>query len=192
VCSQHQITQLLEQWGGGDQQALEKLTPLVYAELHRLASRHLRRERPDHTLQSTALVNEAYLKLVGQHSIRWQNRAHFFGIAAQLIRRILVDHARTRLAEKRGASAPKLSLEDVLESPAARDLDLVALDDALEDLAKIDPRQSRVVELRFFAGLSVEETAEVMQMSPATVKREWTSAKAWLFRQIRRQAADAP
>jgi len=192
VCSQHQITQLLEQWGGGDQQALEKLTPLVYAELHRLASRHLRRERADHTLQSTALVNEAYLKLVGQHSIRWQNRAHFFGIAAQLIRRILVDYARTRLAEKRGSNAPKLSLEDVLESPAARDLDLVALDDALEDLAKIDARQSRVVELRFFAGLSVEETAEVMQMSPATVKREWTVAKAWLFRQIRRQAADAP
>jgi RNA polymerase sigma factor (TIGR02999 family) len=183
---------LLEQWGGGDQQALERLTPLVYAELHRLASRHLRRERPDHTLQSTALVNEAYLKLVGQHSIRWQNRAHFFGIAAQLIRRILVDYARTRLAEKRGSSAPKLSLEDVLESPASRDLDLVALDDALEDLAKIDARQSRVVELRFFAGLSVEETAEVMQMSPATVKREWTVAKAWLFRQIRRQAADAP
>jgi RNA polymerase sigma factor (TIGR02999 family) len=192
VRSPDQITLLLEQWGGGDQQALEKLTPLVYAELHRLASRHLRRERPDHTLQSTALVNEAYLKLVGQHSIRWQNRAHFFGIAAQLIRRILVDYARTRLAEKRGASAPKLSLEDVLESPVARDLDLVALDDALEDLAKIDARQSRVVELRFFAGLSVEETAEVMQMSPATVKREWTTAKAWLFRQISRQAADAP
>ena len=192
VCSQHQITQLLEQWGRGDQQALARLTPLVYAELRRLATRHLRRERPDHTLQSTALVNEAYLKLVGQHSIRWQNRAHFFGIAAQLIRRILVDYARTRLAEKRGSSAPKLSLEDVPESAANRDLDLVALDDALEDLAKIDARQSRVVELRFFAGLSVEETAEVMQMSPATVKREWTAAKAWLFRQIRRQAVDAP
>ena len=192
MSTQHQITQLLEQWGGGDQQALERLTPLVYSELHRLASRYLRRERPDHTLQSTALVNEAYLKLVGQHSVRWQNRAHFFGIAAQLIRRILVDYARTRLADKRGSNAPKLSLDDVLESPAARDLDLLALDDALEDLAKIDARQSRVVELRFFAGLSVEETAEVMQMSPATVKREWTAAKAWLFRQIRRQAADAP
>lgn len=189
--TQHQITQLLEQWGGGDQQALEKLTPLVYAELHRLASRYLRRERPDHTLQSTALVNEAYLKLAGQHSVRWQNRAHFFGIAAQLIRRILVDYARTRLADKRGSDAPKLSLDDVLESTAARDLDLVALDDALDDLAKIDARQSRVVELRFFAGLSVEETAEVMQMSPATVKREWTAAKAWLFRELRRQAVDA-
>jgi RNA polymerase sigma factor (TIGR02999 family) len=191
VYTQHQITQLLEQWGGGDPQALEKLTPLVYAELHRLASRYLRRERPDHTLQSTALVNEAYLKLAGQHSVRWQNRAHFFGIAAQLIRRILVDYARTRMADKRGSNAPKLSLDDVLESTPARDLDLVALDDALDDLAKIDARQSRVVELRFFAGLSVEETAEVMQMSPATVKREWTAAKAWLFRQIRRQAVDA-
>jgi RNA polymerase sigma factor (TIGR02999 family) len=192
VCSQHQITLLLEQWGGGDPQALEKLTPLVYAELHRLASRYLRRERPGHTLQSTALVNEAYLRLAGQNDVRWQNRAHFFGIAAQLIRRILVDYARTRLAEKRGSSAPKLSLDEVPEAAVGRDLDLVALDDALEDLAKIDARQSRVVELRFFAGLSVEETAEVMHMSPATVKREWTSAKAWLFRQIRKQGADAP
>lgn len=186
----NQITILLEQWGQGNQQALEQLMPLVYSELHRLASQYLRRERPDHTLQSTALVNEAYLKLVGQHSIRWQNRAQFFGIAAQLIRRILVDHARSRHAEKRGASAPKLSIEDVTESAPARDLDLMALDDALEDLAKIDARQSRVVELRFFAGLSVEETAEVLQMSPATVKREWTTAKAWLFRQLRKQAAD--
>ncbi len=192
VCSQDQITLLLEQWGGGDRQALEKLTPLVYAELHRLASSYLRRERPDHTLQSTALVNEAYLKLVGQHSVRWQNRAHFFGIAAQLIRRILVDYARSRFAEKRGASAPRLSLEEISEPAVSRGLDLIALDDALDDLAKLDPRQGRVVELRFFAGLSVEETAEVMQMSPATVKREWTAAKAWLFRQIRRQAADAP
>jgi RNA polymerase sigma factor (TIGR02999 family) len=192
VGTPHQITVLLEQWGQGDQHALEELTPLVYSELHRLASRYLRRERPDHTLQSTALVNEAYLKLVGQHSMRWQNRAHFFGIAAQLIRRILVDHARTRFAEKRGSNMPRLSIEEISESAAARDLDLIALDDALEDLAKIDARQSRVVELRFFAGLSVEETAEVLQMSPATVKREWTSAKAWLFRQLRRQAADVP
>ena len=190
--SPSQITVLLEQWGQGDRQALEQLTPLVYSELHRLASQYLRRERPDHTLQSTALVNEAYLKLVGQHSMRWQNRAHFFGIAAQLIRRILVDYARSRYAEKRGSSAPKLSLEEITESAAARDLDLIALDDALEDLAKIDARQSRVVELRFFAGLSVEETAEILQMSPATVKREWTAAKAWLFRQLRRQAADVP
>ena len=186
----NQITVLLEQWGRGDQQALEQLTPLVYSELHRLASQYLRRERLDHTLQSTALVNEAYLKLAGQHSMRWQNRAHFFGIAAQLIRRILVDYARSRYAEKRGSSAPKLSLEEITESPPVRDLDLIALDDALEDLAKIDARQSRVVELRFFAGLSVEETAEILQLSPATVKREWTAAKAWLFRQLRKQAAD--
>jgi RNA polymerase sigma factor (TIGR02999 family) len=192
VGSPNQITALLEQWGRGDQQALEQLTPLVYSELHRLASQYLRRERLDHTLQSTALVNEAYLKLAGQHSMRWQNRAHFFGIAAQLIRRILVDYARSRYAEKRGSSAPKLSLEEITESPPVRDLDLIALDDALEDLAKIDARQSRVVELRFFAGLSVEETAEILQLSPATVKREWTAAKAWLFRQLRKQAADVP
>jgi RNA polymerase sigma factor (TIGR02999 family) len=192
VGSPNQITVLLEQWGQGDQQALDQLTPLVYSELHRLASQYLRRERPDHTLQSTALVNEAYLKLAGQHSMRWQNRAHFFGIAAQLIRRILVDYARTRYAEKRGSNAPKLSLEEVTESAAARDLDLIALDDALKDLAAIDARQSRVVELRFFAGLSLEETAEILQISPATVKREWTAAKAWLFRQLQRKAADVP
>jgi len=192
VGTPNQITVLLEQWGRGDQQALEQLTPLVYSELHRLASQYLRRERLDHTLQSTALVNEAYLKLAGQHSMRWQNRAHFFGIAAQLIRRILVDYARSRYAEKRGSSAPKLSLEEITESAPVRDLDLIALDDALEDLAKIDARQSRVVELRFFAGLSVEETAEILQLSPATVKREWTAAKAWLFRQLRKQAADVP
>jgi RNA polymerase sigma factor (TIGR02999 family) len=192
VNSQHEITRLLADWGNGDQQALEKLAPLVYQELHRLASRYLRQERPGHTLQSTALVNEAYLKLVGQHDVRWQNRAHFFGIASQLIRRILVDYARNRYAVKRGANAPRLSLDEALGVPdAPRDLDILALNDALEDLARIDPRQSRVVELRFFAGLSVEETAEVMQMSPATVKREWTAAKAWLFREIRRHASNA-
>ncbi len=192
MTSQHEITRLLADWGNGDQQALEKLAPLVYQELHRLASRYLRQERPGHTLQSTALVNEAYLKLVGQHDVKWQNRAHFFGIASQLIRRILVDYARNRYAAKRGANAPRLSLDEALGVPEAqRDLDILALNDALDDLAKIDPRQSRVVELRFFAGLSVEETAEVLQMSPATVKREWTAAKAWLFREIRRHSADA-
>jgi RNA polymerase sigma factor (TIGR02999 family) len=184
---------LLEDWGNGDRQALEKLTPLVYDELHRLASRYLRQERPGHTLQSTALVNEAYLKLAGQHSVRWQNRAHFFGIAAQMIRRILVDYARTKYAAKRGSKTPRLSLDEALGVPGEsgeRDLDLVALNDALDALAQIDPRQGRLVELRFFAGLTVEETAEVMQMSPASVKREWTAAKAWLFREIRKTPPD--
>ena len=191
MTSSHEITRLLADWSNGDRQALEKLTPLVYEELRRLAGRYLRQERPGHTLQSTALVHEAYLKLVGQHSVRWQNRAHFFGIAAQLIRRILVDYARARQADKRGAGAQRLTLDESLAIPGGRDLDLVALDDALEGLAKIDPRQSRLVELRFFAGLSVEETAEVMQISTATVKRDWTAAKAWLFREIRRHAAHA-
>lgn len=191
ITNQHEITRLLAEWSNGDQQALEKLTPLVYEELRRLARRYLSQERPGHTLQSTALVHEAYLKLVGQHSVRWQNRAHFFGIAAQLIRRILVDYARNRFAEKRGSHAPKLSLDEALAVPGGRALDLVALDDALEGLAKIDPRQSRLVELRFFAGLTVEETAEVLQMSPATVKRDWTAAKAWLFREISRPSANA-
>jgi RNA polymerase sigma factor (TIGR02999 family) len=192
MTSQHEITRLLVDWSNGDKLALEKLTPLVYEELHRLAKRYLRQERQGHTLQSTALVNEAYLKLVGQHSIRWQNRAHFFGIAAQLIRRILVDYARTRHAAKRGSNSPRLSLDEAIAVPGDdRDLDLVALDDALEGLSKIDPRQGRLVELRFFAGLTVEETAEVLQMSPATVKREWTAAKAWLFREIRRHSGNA-
>jgi len=191
--SPHEITRLLADWSNGDHQALEKLTPLVYEELRRLASRYLRQERPGHTLQSTALVHEAYLKLVGQHSMRWQNRAHFFGIAAQLIRRILVDYARTRHAAKRGADAPRLSLDEAIGVPGSeRDLDLVGLDDALESLAKMDARQSRLVELRFFAGLTIEETAEVLQMSPATAKRDWTAAKAWLFREIRRQSENAP
>lgn len=186
--TQHEVTRLLADWSHGDPQALEKLTPLVYDELRRLASRYLRRERIGHTLQSTALVNEAFLKLVGQHSVQWQNRAHFFGIAAQLIRRILVDHARARRAEKRGAEAQKLSLDEAVALPAGRDLDLVALDDALSDLAKIDPRQGRLVELRFFAGLTIEETAEVLHMSLATAKRDWVAAKAWLSREIRRHS----
>ena len=188
---QHEITRLLADWSNGDQQALEKLTPLVYDELRRLAGRYLRQERAGHTLQSTALVHEAYLKLVGQNNVRWQNRAHFFGIAAQMIRRILVDYARARKADKRGSGAEKLSLDEAIALPGGQDLDLVALDDALEGLAKIDPRQSRLVELRFFAGLTIEETAEVMQMSLATAKRDWVSAKAWLSREVRRQSAHA-
>ena len=191
MTTQHEITRLLADWSNGDRQALEKLTPLVYDELRRLAARYLRQERLGHTLQSTALVHEAYLKLVGQNNVRWQNRAHFFGIAAQMIRRILVDYARARRADKRGAGAEKLSLDEAIALPGGPDLDLVALDDALEGLAKIDERQSRLVELRFFAGLTLEETAEVLQMSLATAKRDWVSAKAWLSREIRRQSAHA-
>jgi RNA polymerase sigma factor (TIGR02999 family) len=191
MTSRHDITRLLVDWGNGDRDALEKLTPLVYDELRRLAARYLRQERPGHTLQSTALVHEAYLKLVGQNQTRWQNRAHFFGIAAQMIRRILVDHARARRAEKRGAGVERLSLDEAIALPGGPDLDLIALDDALEGLAKIDARQSRLVELRFFAGLTLEETAEVLQMSLATAKRDWVSAKAWLSREIRRQPSHA-
>jgi RNA polymerase sigma-70 factor, ECF subfamily len=191
MTSQHEITRLLVDWSRGDQQALEKLTPIVYEELRRLAGRYIRQERHGHTLQSTALVHEAYMKLVGQHSIQWQNRAQFFGVAAQLIRRILVDYARNRHAAKRGANAPRLSLDEAIAMPGDRDLDLVALDDALDGLSKLDARQSRLVELRFFAGLTMEEAAEVLNMSLATAKRDWSAAKAWLFREIRRQSADA-
>ncbi len=191
MTSQHEITRLLVDWSNGDQGALERLTPLVYEELRRLAKRYLRQERAGHTLQSTALVHEAYLKLVAQHDVRWQNRAHFLGIAAQLIRRILVDYARTRYAEKRGADAPRLSLDEALAVPEGRDLDLVSRDDALKALAEFDERQSRIVELRFFAGLSIEETAQVLRLSPATIKREWTAAKAWLFREMTRHSSYA-
>lgn len=181
------MTRLLVDWSHGDRDALEKLTPLVYQELRRLARRHLRVERSDHTLQSGALVHEAYLRLIDQRNVHWQNRAHFFGVAAQLIRRILIDHARNRHAAKRGAGACKLTLDDALDAPQPRDLDIVALDDALETLAKIDPRQGRIVELRFFTGLTVEETAEVMGISTPTVNREWNAAKAWLFRELNRK-----
>jgi len=178
------VTQLLVDWGNGDRQALEKLTPLVYQELKRLATRHLRRERREHTLQSNALVHEAWLRLIDQNHVHWQNRAQFFGIAAEMIRRILIDHARNRQAAKRGDGAIKLSLDEALGAPDRRDFDLVALDDALKDLGKLDPKQGQLVELRFFAGLSIEESAEVLGVSPATVKREWAVAKAWLYREL--------
>ncbi len=183
-----EVTQLLVSWSEGNEAALNQLTPLVYDELRRLASRYLRNERPDHTLQSTDLVHEAYLRMIDQQNVRWQSRAHFFGIAAQMIRRILVDHARRRHAAKRGAGPVKLSLDEAIAAAGPRDFDLVALDEALENLAKLDPQQSRVVELRFFAGLSIEETAEVLKISPATVKRDWTTAKAWLYRDLSRKA----
>jgi RNA polymerase sigma factor (TIGR02999 family) len=179
------VTRLLVAWTNGDQDALKKLMPLVYDELHRLAGRYLSRERSDHTLQSTALVHEAYLKLVDQKRVQWQNRAHFFGVAAQIIRRILVDHARTHNAEKRGGGAYKLAIDDALGvAEREKDLNLVALDEALTHLAEIDVQQSRIVELRFFGGLSIEDTAAVLGISPATVKRDWNMAKAWLYRDL--------
>jgi RNA polymerase sigma-70 factor, ECF subfamily len=174
-----QVTQLLTDWRDGNQQALEDLIPLVQAELKRLARAYLRREREGHTLQTSALVNEAFLRLVDQQ-ISWQNRAHFFGIAAQLMRRVLVDHARAQQGLKRGGDQQRVSLADAAEMPDARAADLVALDDALSTLATLDPRQSQVVELRYFGGLTIDETAEVLGISTATVEREWTLARAFL------------
>lgn len=179
------ITQLLVDWEKGDQAAMEKLMPLVYSELRRLATNYLRRERAGHTLQPTALVNEAYLKLVDQRNARWQNRAHFFGIAAQLMRRILVDHARQRQAVKRGgADQQRLSItsaETVIKQP---EIDLLALNEAMDELAQMDPQQGRIVELKFFGGLSIEEIAEVLSIGHATVERDWKMARAWLRKQL--------
>ena len=181
------VTQLLVEWRAGNQDALDRLFPIVYDELRRLARGYLRHERPGHTLQPTALVHEAYLRLVDQRSVTWQNRAQFFGLAAQMMRRILVNHALGRRAEKRGGDAQRIPLDDVLEVLEARQVDVVALDLALKKLHELDPRQSQIVELRFFGGLTVAETAEVMGISPATLKREWTAAKLWLLREIDRQ-----
>jgi RNA polymerase sigma factor (TIGR02999 family) len=178
------VTQLLIGWGQGDKEALDRLVPIVYDELRRQAARYLRRERVGHTLQTTALIHEAYLRLVDQRNVHWQNRAHFFGIAAQLMRRILVDHARTKKRAKRGGSDVRVSLGDVQAVVKGKDLNVVALDEALDRLAEIDEQQSKIVELRFFSGLTVEETAEVLGISTATVKRDWSMAKAWLHREI--------
>jgi RNA polymerase sigma factor (TIGR02999 family) len=183
------VSEFLVNWGQGDQDAREALIPLVYGELRRLARHYLRGERPDHTLQSAALVNEAYLRLVRQEPPQWQNRAHFFGVAAQLMRQILVDHARNRQAGKRGAGVPRLTLGPEIALPQKREIDLVALDDALNRLARLDPQQSRLIELRFFGGLSIEETSEVLSISPATVKREWATARAWLQRDMKHKNA---
>lgn len=183
--AQHLVTELLQRWSGGDREALDQLVPLVYKELHRLAAGYLRDERPDHTLQSTALVNEAYLRLVNLDGMPWQNRAHFYGVAAQILRRILVDHARERNAAKRGSGGNnKVSLDQALTVPAQQSLDLVALDDSLNRLAEFDPRKARLVELRYFAGLPVHEVAEVLGISPATVHREWAIARTWLYRNM--------
>ena len=181
------VTALLVELTDGNDQVLEILLPIVYKELRGLANNYLRRERADHTLQPTALVHEAYLKLVDQKNVKWQNRAHFFGVAAQLMRRILVDHARKHNAEKRGGEFSKEQLEEAIVVVSdEKSFELLALDEALETLAKIDPQKSRIVELRYFGGLSVEETAEVMNISEITVKRHWKMAKAWLFGQISR------
>ncbi len=180
------VTGLLQKWSAGDAAAVNELTPLVYTELRRLAHRQLRRERPDHTLRSTELVHEAYLRLVDQKLANWQDRAHFFAISARIMRRILVDHARAHLREKRGGGAPTLVINEAIDYPERGGLELVALDDALEGLAKLDPQQSRVVELRFFTGLSIEETAEVLGVSKATVNRDWVTARAWLNRELSR------
>ena len=180
----HEVTQLLIQWGHGDEESLKALIPLVYEDLRRAARRYLRRERRDHTLQSAALVHEAYVRLIDQRNANWQNRSHFFGVASQLMRRILVDYARRRAAGRRGAGNTKLSISEDVAAPGKQDIDLLAIDDALNRLTKLDPQQSRIVELRFFSGLSIEDTAEVLRISPATVKRDWNMAKAWLYLEI--------
>jgi RNA polymerase sigma factor (TIGR02999 family) len=188
VCVQgmENITQLLIEVTNRNSAAVDALLPLIYDELRSLAANYLRRERPDHTLQPTALVHEAYLRMVDQTQVNWQNRAHFFGVAAQMMRRILVDHARAHNAEKRGQDFQKLSLDENVDKAIERNTELLALDDALHALAEIDEQKSRVVELRFFAGLSIEETAEVLNVSAPTVKRQWRMAKAWLYGQVQR------
>jgi RNA polymerase sigma factor (TIGR02999 family) len=178
------VTQLLQSWGGGNREALDELLPVVYAELRNLARRALSTEKPGHTLQSTALVHEAYLRLVEQNKADWQNRAQFFSVAARIVRRVLVDHARSRLAVKRGGGLPRLSIEDALGISERPEWEILALDDALKQLAEMDPQQAQVVELRFFSGLTVEETAEALRLSVASVKRDWATAKAWLARQV--------
>ena len=179
------VTALLADWGRGDRDALAQLLPLIYEDLRAIAEGHLRKERGNHTLQPTALVNETYLKLIGQH-VSWQNRAHFFGVSAEIMRRILVDHARRKQAGKRGGGQQTISISEGIDWPDSRDLDVVALDEALTALAEFDPQQSRIIEMRFFAGLSVEETAEAIGVSPTTIKREWRVARAWLLRELDR------
>jgi RNA polymerase sigma factor (TIGR02999 family) len=186
-----EITQLLQGWRGGDRKALDSLLPIVYKELRRLAHFQLRQERPDHTLQSCALVNEAYLRLVGLNTPQWEGRSHFFAIAAQQMRQILVDYARRHRAEKRGGGAPTISLEDAetIVGSKEKDVDVVALDDALTALAQFDERKAKVVELRFFGGLNFDETAEVLKVSSVTIARDWSTARAWLHREMSRDAS---
>jgi RNA polymerase sigma-70 factor (ECF subfamily) len=187
--SPKEVSQLLIDWGNGDQAALDELIPLVYDELRRLAGRYMRREGQDHTLQTSALVNEAYLRLIDQKSVQWQNRAHFFGVAAQLMRRILVDHARSRSRVKRGGGAQMVSLAD--QAGVSKEAEeVIALDDALTNLAEMDPRKSQIVEMKFFGGLTTEEVAEVLKITTRTVEREWRKARAWLNRAITKGATN--
>lgn len=179
-----QVSELLATWNKGDAEAREALMPLVYNELRKLAASHLRRERSDHTLQPTALVHEVYLRLAEQKNVQWQDKRHFFGVTAQLMRRILVDHARSHIADKRGSGIPKASLNEAIAMSRERPAELLALDESLTQLASADPQQGRIVELRIFAGLTIEQTAQVLGISPATVKRDWNLAKAWLLREI--------
>jgi RNA polymerase sigma-70 factor, ECF subfamily len=186
-----QVSGLLRAWSDGEREALDRLTPIVYDELHRLAQRYMKRERPGHSLQATALVNEAYMRLVDYKSMKWQNRAHFFAVSAQLMRRILVEHARRRNL-KRGGGVHHISLEETAIVDGGRGTDLVAIDEAMARLARLDPRKVQVVEMRFFGGLSVEETAEVLKVSPVTVMRDWSTAKAWLYRELTGGSGDGP
>lgn len=188
LSSNHEVTKLLRAWTAGDQNALEKLTPLVYEQLHRVAQHHMAGQRPGHTLQTTALVNEVYLKLVDCNRVDWQDRAHFVAVSAQLMRRILIDFARSRGYQKRGGNVVRLSLDEAPSVSSEPDADLVALDDALKALAEVDGRKSKVVELRFFGGLSIEETAEVLKVSTETVVRDWRLARAWLLRELSGEA----
>ncbi len=190
AASAHQITDLLVDWRKGDKAALDQLMPLVYDELHRLAHRYMKRERPGQTLQTTALVNEAYLRLADSNEVEWQNRAHFFAIAAQIMRHLLVDRARSRRYAKRGGGGRQVTLDETAVISPERDSELLDLDEALNKLAAIDARKSRLVELRYFGGLSVEETAEVLGVSGITVKREWSKTKAWLYRELRYENRD--
>ena len=188
--SQHEITQLLQAWRGGDGVALEKLLPVVYAEMHRLAHIYMRRERPGHTLQTSALVNEAYIRLIDAKKVDWQDRTHFFAICSNVIRQVLMQHARLRCARKRGGEdAVRVDFDEAFVPSPEKDADLIALDDALNILAQSDPREAKVVELRFFGGLSEEETAQVLGISDRTVRREWEHAKAWLIRQLKHGGA---
>jgi len=185
VSTSRDVTGLLQAWGKGDEGALQKLMPLVYGQLHAAARRYMAHERPGHTLQTTALIHETYLRLVNVRQIKWQHRAHFLAMCAQLMRRILIDNARSRNYQKRGGAAPRVCFDEGLAVTPQPDLDLLALDDALQRLAQMDERKGRVVELRFFGGLGVKETAEVMKVSPETVMRDWKTAKVWLLRELR-------